>query len=285
VNIPSPVAPSVVVGVDGSVGSVLAVRWAAADAARRHRSLRLVHAFNLPKRAYPPVGVALPVVCDAETRATAALLLTDAAAQARKVDPGLPITTTTSVQASVPALLAASKHADEVVVGNRGLGGFPTLLSGSTAQQLTAHAVCPVVIVRLVGAAGGTNAGRVVVGIDGSHNADHALGFAFEQAAFRRAGLAAVHACQSHDDLCDDERRLLTGTLAGWHEKYPDVEVRLYTVLGRAGAALASASTGAALLVVGARGHGGFAGLLLGSVSQAAVEHSRCPVAVIRRFT
>ena len=255
-NNPSLLAPSVVVGVDGSVGSVLAVRWAAADAARRHRSLRLVHAFNLPKRAYPPVGPALPVACDAQTRATAAQLLADAAAQAREIDPGLSITATTSVQASVPALLAASKHADEVVVGNRGLGGFPALLSGSTAQQLAAHAVpgrdrAPLRRRRRDERRPGGRRHRQI------HNADHALGFAFEQAAFRRAGLAAVHACQWRDDLCDDERRLLAGTLAGWHEKYPAVDVRLDTVPGRAGAASACASTGAALLVVGARGHGG----------------------------
>jgi nucleotide-binding universal stress UspA family protein len=290
-------ATSVVAGVDGSPDSIRAVHWAAADAARRHRPLHLVHAYNWPKLAYPPVGLALPVAYDAETRQAAAQMLADAAIQARDVAPDLRITTATVLDTSVPALLDASRHATEVVVGSRGLGGFTALLVGSTGVQLAAHATCPVVIVRHDGRPDGSNTGRVVVGIDGSHNADDALGFAFEQAAFRNTGLTAVHAYRwppagdpgdllpllyDQDDLRDDERRVLAESLAGWREKYPDVDVRLDIVVGRAGAVLAKASAGAQLLVVGARGHGGFTGLLLGSVSQAAIHHAGCPVAVVR---
>jgi nucleotide-binding universal stress UspA family protein len=297
-NTPSLAATSVVVGVDGSLDSIRAVQWAAADAARRHRPLHLVHAFNWPKLAYPPPGLALPVAYDAETREAAAQMLADAAVQARDIAPDLHITTETALQTSVPALLGASQHAAEVVVGCRGLGGFAALVVGSTGVQLAAHATCPVVIVRHHDAPNGPDAGRVVVGVDGSRNADDALGFAFEQAAFRNTGLTAVHAYRwpatgdpgdllpliyDQDDLREGEGRLLAESLAGWREKYPDIDVRLNTVAGRAGAVLTEASAGAQLLVVGARGHGGFTGLLLGSVSQAVIHHAACPVAVVRR--
>lgn len=292
---------AVVVGVDGSPDSTRAVQWAAADAARRKRPLHLLHAHEWPALAYPAAGLALPVAYETQTPDAVARMLQEATLQARDVDADLQITTESTIQLCVPAHLAASKHASLVVVGNRGLGGFAALLVGSTGAELAAHATCPVVIVRYrehPDRSDGTNTGRVVVGIDGSHDATDALGFAFEQAAFRDSGLTAVHAYQwqvagqpdgiaplAHgpDAVRDGERRALVETLAGWQEKYPQVDVRLDTVRGRAGGVLTAASAGAQLLVVGARGRGGFAGLLLGSVSQAAVHHAPCPVAVVHQ--
>jgi nucleotide-binding universal stress UspA family protein len=289
---------SVVVGIDGSTDSLRAVRWAAADAACRHRPLHLVHALEWPKLAYPPVGLALPVSYDAQTREAAARILNEAAVVAREAAPAVRITTAIATETPVPALLDASRHAAEVVVGSRGNGGFAALQVGATSAQLAAHAVCPVVIVRGSGATDGPNAGRVVVGVDGSHGAAEALGFAFEQASFRGIGLTVVHAYRwpagtdpgdmlpivfDHDDLRDDQQRALAESLASWREKYPDVDVRLDTASGRAAGVLVDASTGATLLVVGARGHGGFVGLLLGSVSQTVIQHAACPVAVVHR--
>ncbi|MET7426328.1 universal stress protein [Dactylosporangium sp. NPDC005555] len=291
-------ATAVVVGVDGSAGSTLAVRWAAADAARRHRPLHLLHAHNWPELAYPTAGMALPVAYETDVRAAAERVLTDAAALAREVSATLNITTETSTRLCVPALMAASRQAALVVVGSRGLGGFAALLVGATGVELAAHAGCPVVIVRDDDRPAGPDAGRIVVGVDGSHGAELALGFAFEQAAFRATGLTAITAAQWHvagqpdgiappvygeQDTQASARRVLAESLAGWREKYPQVDVRSDVVIGRAGGALADASAGAELLVVGARGHGGFTGLLLGSVSQAALHHAHCPVAVIRR--
>lgn len=200
------------------------------------------------------------------------------------------------VQQPAAALVAASEHAGVVVVGNRGCGGFTGLLLGSVGVELAAHAACPVVIVRHDDRSAGPEAGRVVVGIDGSHDAEHALQFAFEQASYRNAGLTALHAYQwpastgpgdmlplayDPDDLRDDERRTLSESTSGWAEKYADVDIRHTVVRGRPAAVLIEASAGAELLVVGSRGRGGFKGLLLGSVSQAAIHHAACPVAVI----
>ena len=298
-NEPGPAGTSVVVGVDGSADSALAVRWAAADAVRRGRALHLLHAaYDWRQFAYPQefAGRALQVADDAEVRQASAGILADAVMQAQDVEPDLPITTATTVQPAVTALMEAARHAALVAVGSRGLSGFAALLVGSTGAQLAAHAACPVVIVRRGQGREGPHAGRVVVGIDGSHHAGHALGFAFEQAAFRDIGLTAVHVyrwpaggppddmlplCYDPDDVRDDEQCLAAESLSGWRERYPEVEVRLDTVSGRAGGVLAELSAGAQLLVVGARGRGGFTGLRLGSVSHAAVHHASCPVAVV----
>jgi nucleotide-binding universal stress UspA family protein len=75
---------------------------------------------------------------------------------------------------------------------------------------------------------------------------------------------------------------VLAEALGGLGERYPDVRVHRELVRGRIRHTLIEASAGAGLVVVGARGRGGFAGLLLGSVSQALLHHARCPVAVVR---
>ncbi len=82
--------------------------------------------------------------------------------------------------------------------------------------------------------------------------------------------------------LGQEERRLLSEALAGHRERHPDVAVEHETVHGPTREALIEASRTARLVVVGARGRGGFSGLLLGSVSQALLHHAHCPVAVVR---
>ncbi|WP_327001836.1 universal stress protein [Dactylosporangium sp. NBC_01737] len=281
-------ATAVVVGVDGSSDGRRAVQWAAADAARRRRPLHLLHGHEWPTITYPMAGMALPVIYETETRESPARILADAVLQARDVDAELQISTEATAELCVPALLEASRHASLVVVGNRGLGGFTALLVGSTGVELASHATCPVVIVRHAEHPDGGNTGRVVIGVDGSHGAHEALGVAFEQAAFRGCGLTAIHAYHRPPAGADPgtirhgERLMLAESLAGWREKYPQVDVRLDAAPGRAGGVLTDASAGAQLLVVGARGRGGFVGLLLGSVSQAVVHHACCPVAVVR---
>jgi nucleotide-binding universal stress UspA family protein len=139
-----------------------------------------------------------------------------------------------------------------------------------------------------------------VVGIDGSPAGDKAVAFAFVEAALHEAGLVAVHAwtipsarmpaareasvrnTNRPAGLAQGEERLLAEVLAGHRERYPDVTVRQEGVHGGAREALIEESRSARLMVVGARGRGGFAGLLLGSVSQALMHHAHCPVAVVR---
>jgi nucleotide-binding universal stress UspA family protein len=82
--------------------------------------------------------------------------------------------------------------------------------------------------------------------------------------------------------VAEDETRLLAESLAGWRERFPDVVVEQRVVRGRPARVLLDAAEDAQMIVVGARGRGGFTGLLLGSVSQAVLRHAKCSVAILR---
>lgn len=294
-------ASEVVVGVDGSPASLHAVDWAAEEARVRGASLRVVHAFIWPL-LHVPLGPAPMAPPDAGLRNEALRVLGDAADRARRSVPGLEVTTDLRESAPAPALIGASQGAELLVVGNRGLGGFSGLLLGSVGVQVSGHAACPVVVVR--GREGTALApagpGEVLVGVDGSEQSHLAVGFGFAYAARRGLGVAAVHAVRpgrpegvepsafadpavpGGGDPAGAQARLLAEALVGWREKYPDVPVRSALVPGRPAEALLRQAATASLVVVGARGRGGFAGLLLGSVSQALLHHAPVPVAVVR---
>ncbi|HEU5108335.1 MAG TPA: universal stress protein, partial [Micromonosporaceae bacterium] len=75
---------------------------------------------------------------------------------------------------------------------------------------------------------------------------------------------------------------MLAERLARWADRYPTVKVHRVVTRDRPAHALLEAAAGAELTVVGSRGRGGFAGLLLGSVSQALIHHAPCPVLIAR---
>jgi nucleotide-binding universal stress UspA family protein len=284
----------VVVGVDGSASALQAVRWAAAEAARRGAVLRLVATYAVP--AGRPIGdPGLGMDYRAAVRGSALAHLATAAHAVGEVAPALTVEQA-PVEGFPAAVLQGESHAAALVVlGDRGLGGFTGLLIGSVAVALAAHAACPVVVVR--GPEPGTSAvhtGPVVVGVDGSPAGEAAVGFAFEAAAMRAVPLVAVHTWQDLlseatrvprfdlDAVAADENQVLAEQLAGWSEKYPDVTVRRLVVRDRPAHALVQESARAQLVVVGSRGLGGLAGMLLGSVSHAVLHHARSPVAVVR---
>jgi nucleotide-binding universal stress UspA family protein len=283
---------AVVVGADGSTCSLAAVRAAASEAVERGRPLRIVHAFIWPALGVA-VGPARNGPSDMGMRSTAERILTEAVTEAEKAAPGVRATAALVDGAPAPVLLGESRNAVLLVIGDRGLGGFGSLMLGSVALHTTAHAACPVLVVR--GQERVT--GSVVVGIDGSPGSELAVGFAVEEAARRNTGLTAVHAWDAFDSrgqkdalplvyepgaLKDEENRVLSESLAGWAQRYPEVAVLRELVRGRPAAALIERSQNAQLLVTGARGRGGFAGLVLGSVSQTVLHHAGCPVAVVR---
>ena len=151
--------PNIVVGTDGSDASRAAVRWAAREAERRGVPLRIVHAFDWEWHAarYNIGGEFLEIArqqADALTQATAD--------EAGAVAPGVPIETDALMGNPVPRLLDIAAEADLLVVGNRGRGGFTSLLLGSVSQRLALHAPSPVVVVR-----GHGEAGPVAAGVDG----------------------------------------------------------------------------------------------------------------------
>jgi nucleotide-binding universal stress UspA family protein len=282
----------VVVGVDGSAPSSDAVRLAAHEAERRRRPVRVAHAFVWPQLHVPltPSPFGPP---HGGLRHEAEKIVSDAVAEARAAAPDVTVTGEVVDGSAAPVLLHESRHAALLVLGHRGLGGFTGLLVGSVAAQVAAHAECPVVIAR----AADRPDGPVLVGVDGSPLSDLAIGFAMEEAAMRGSDVVAVHAWRHPlstgpgdmlpvvfdiDALEADEDRLLAESLGGWCERYPDVRVTHRLVRGRAAGVLVAESGQAQLVVVGARGLGGFAGLLLGSVTHALLYHSRCPVAIVR---
>lgn len=134
---------------------------------------------------------------------------------------------------------------------------------------------------------------RVVVGIDGSEQAERALHRAVEEARLRGADLTVVHVVSLPFNLADpilmprpteDELRSLglelidkaLGDLA-----VDDLDVERIALVGHAAHQLCEAAQGADLLVVGSRGLGGFRGLLVGSVTHQVVGHARCPILVV----
>jgi nucleotide-binding universal stress UspA family protein len=132
----------------------------------------------------------------------------------------------------------------------------------------------------------------VVVGVDGSPASDHALEIAFEQASFRGVDLVAVHAWSDNgvfefpgmdwENMQSVGEETLSERLSGWQERYPDVLVRRVVAADRPAHQLLEQSESAKLLVVGSHGRGGFAGMLLGSVSTAVVHGAKMPVIVAR---
>jgi nucleotide-binding universal stress UspA family protein len=288
---------AIVAGIDGSASAVQAAVWAGTEARRRGRPLRLVQVYTLPNVCAPIAFGSLDEVREGLAK-RAEEWLADARAAVLDNLPGSEITTAAREWSPVTALIQESQHAELVVLGSRGLGGFTGLLVGSTAVSVVAHAHCPIVVVR-----GRTPhspppvTGPVLVGADGSPDSEAALAFACEEAQVRGTGLTVVHAW--NDTLADGvprlrplqvdaagidraERAKLAEQVAGWQEKYPDVPIELDVARGRPVRTLLERGEDAQLIVVGCRGLGGFTGMMLGSTSQALIVHSPCPVAVVR---
>src|SRR5918999_5120541 len=264
----------IVAGVDGSAISLEAVDWAAAEAARRDAPLRLVHAV-VPWLLRPEVDPRVVEIRD-WLRNSGQEVIDDAVARVRERAPGVRVSAELAPGGPPRALLAAAENAAMVVVGSHGTGRLTGLLLGSVALQVASHAPCPAVIIRHSDLSAGK---EVVVGVDGSDSCQAAIGFAFDAAALRKTRLRAVLAW-THPasavpgemqplvfdpelDTAEEESRILAESLAGWQEQFPDVEVVRDVVQGRPTRVLVAASSGADLLVVGTRGRGGFAGLML----------------------
>ena len=267
-------ASLVVVGVDGSSSSPAAVEEAAREAQRRHAELRVVYALSWPARPmYKPLD---PSPLNR--------LVNEAAQHARSVAPEVKVTEAVETGDAVAVLETESRAADLVVVGPRGMEGFIGMLMGSTATSLTVHAQCPVMVVREEPA----GAGPVVLAV-GSPLGENAIEFAFDEAELRGADVLAVHAWRPDyvppGTGPESAERLLAQALAGRADRYPDVTVRHEVLSGETCEVLIETSRTAQLMVLGARGRGGFAGLLLGSVSQALLHHAHCPVTVVRAHT
>ena len=254
----------------------------------------MVHVFD-----WRVIGAKAPIgggyAEDAQARAGA--LVEAAVADAQAFAPQVQVRGEAVLGGVAPTLVGASAQASLVVLGSRGRGGFASLLLGSVSQQVATHSASPVVIVR---GRPGELEGPVVVGADGSVSARHAIGTAFEAAARRGTGVVAVRAytpaqppwgpylvpyVEDAEARKAAEREALEADVKPWAEKYPDVTVETVVVDRAAADVLIGISSTAQLVVVGTRGHGGFAGVLVGSVGLHLLHHADCPVLVDRAPT
>ncbi len=284
----------IVVGIDDSPAARVAVQWAAREAELRNIPLTLVHAVS-PEvstwlRTPLPAGVMRWQQDHGRRLIDGALKVVEEATA-----PGGPAGVHTEILASgaVPTLIDLSKEAEMVVTGAQGSGRWPGRLLGSVSSAVLRHAHCPVAIVHeedpSTPAAGQA---PVLVGIDGSPASELATAIAFDEASRRHTGVVALH---TWSDLDVSEwpgvdwpatqsmaEEVVAERLAGWQERYPDVAVTRVVAQAQPARRLVEASKDAQLVVVGSRGRGGFAGMLVGSVGETVAQMARVPVIVAR---
>jgi nucleotide-binding universal stress UspA family protein len=142
---------------------------------------------------------------------------------------------------------------------------------------------------------------RIVVGVDGSEASKNALRWAQFIASASNSSIEVIAAWQPYSSYgwmgmgfstmptdwnpAEDEAKSLSSTIDDVFGDQRPAGLKLTVLEGHAAQLLLDASEGARMLVVGSRGHGGFAGLLLGSVSAAVAEHATCPVLVLHGDT
>ncbi|WP_406835480.1 universal stress protein [Streptomyces sp. AHU1] len=282
-----------VVGVDGSDGSLLAIDWAVDLATRSGLPLRLVHAslWERYEGAFPSLSRER-----SSEQVLAEHIVGSAAERARRHNPDLSISTKAVPDEAVSTLLDEGRNATALITGSRGRGELKGALLGSVSLAVAARADCPVIVVRGDKAALTGSHERVLLGAGDLDTCRAAVGFAFEEAEVRGCELDVVRAwrCparEAADDTApteDPEHRhekqaaaLVESLIADASAAHPDVRLRRTTVEGAARKVLVHRSAAADLVVLGARRRSGRFGLQLGRVSHTLLHHASCPVAVV----
>ena len=291
-DLPDLTGREVVVGYDATPAADAAVRWAALEAARLHSTLTVVCAVDpgsVDGAHTPPPELA---------RVGRELARRGAEVAHRAAPDGIPPRVVGTVGGPAGELVARSASAALLVVGAPRLRGVAAL--GSVSFGVTLHARCPVVLVPE-----GTELSHrydvvdVVVGVDGSRASRTAVELAAQLALARGRRLRVVTAWlpapvpsattagavrRQQDAVRQDvARQDVAAVVEHVQRRHPTLEVTGTAVRGHAVDVLVASARDAGLLVVGSRGHGGFAGLALGSVSHAVVRAARVPVAVVRQ--
>ena len=290
----------VVVGVDGSVCALDAVRWAAAEAAARGVPLTLVYALHLPEAAVAPLE---PDDLAERQQQAGTALLGSAAELVADAYPELKIETGTTPHAPARGLLEFSTPETLLVTGTRGHGGFVGMLLGSVSRALAVHAEGPLTVVR--GSERPAD-GPVVLGV-GSEEVGPAIEYAFDTARRHGTGVRIVRAWWPIPPLGGiampegvgpalatpgvvgaiqpevtegEERAWARQIVARASSEYPDVEVEFQVAAGNPVQVLCEAAADARLVVVGAH-HRRLLSVGAGYVVEGLLSHCPTPVAVI----
>jgi nucleotide-binding universal stress UspA family protein len=282
-----------VVGVDGSDSSLLAVDWAVDEAARHGLPLRLVHAFRWERyeRALPQFTTGRRA-----GEVMAQNIVASCAQRAGLRDPEVKVSEEVLPDDAVSALLRAAPDAFALVVGERGRGEVTGLLLGSVSLAVASRAACPVVVVRGAQPNIQGSFGRILVGVGDSAERTGAVRFAAREAQARGSALTAVRAwrrpahehrdhplvaddaVQAHDERASAE---LEDALREAVREHPGLSVHRRTAEGPAHRVLLDAAADADLVVLGAERRHGHFGLQLGRAAHTLLHHSACPVAVV----
>lgn len=281
----------IVVGVDGSESSRVALRWALAEAMVRGDVLEVLHAWHTPLVFVPDAYE--PDLVEMGRMDEAALRFVERELDAIGADGDCPVVIEKSESQHFPAraLVDASTRAELVVLGRHGVGGFPHELMTPKVVQVAHHAKCPVAVVPDAWSGDGEG---IVVGVDGSDHSERALRWAADEAGRRSTPLTVVlswglldqhHAdgverFDPHYTVADAQAALDAIVVRVIGEGATTVERKVVNDLPAR--ALLETAEHAELLVVGARGLGGFSDLLLGSVSHRCLAHAASPTIVVR---
>ncbi|MEU6162595.1 universal stress protein [Streptomyces tanashiensis] len=286
----NPVRPElgdVVVGVDGSPSAHAAALWAAAEAELRGRALRLVHAADTDRRAYWTDAETMQAVREAGRD-----LLTRTVDAVHERCPELSVTRELSRHEPMSTLRDAAGERGTIVVGNRGFGGFSSLMLGSVGLGVAARAEVPVIVVR--GESDRPGTGSVTAAVHDGADLDWLL-LAAAEADARKAALRIVSVWNvlTHvgsvatmlDDLDAIARRRVHEVKAladDVRELYPRLIVGHHVEAGTSTPGiLVEASAHTDLLVMGRGRRPLGVGPSLGRVAHALIHHAHCPVEIV----
>ncbi|MGW4386590.1 universal stress protein [Streptomyces sp. NPDC004685] len=288
-NVTGPEQGSVIAGIDGSKPAHRAAMWAAREAVRRGTALHLVHGADTDSRA-----LYVSVETIERVRRTGRELLDDTAQAVTEQHPDLRVTKEFSRSGPVPSLRRAAARYGTIVVGNRGLGGFNSLMLGSVGLKIAAEATTPVIVVR--GAEGTGDTDVVLVAFRDEHDLDCAR-YGGREAELRKASLRLLHVwnvfqsvgsvvtmLDDIEDIAGEHERSLTAVAEQVRHEFPDLNVEADAAKSMSvPAVLVEASRHADLLVMGGRRSPGFIGRTLGRATHSLVHHAECPVVLIPR--
>lgn len=276
------VAKYILVGVDETSESLVALHWAVDTAVARELPVRVVRArLNDASRRATTGRDGADVAPAAHGNQQAEL---DAAVEfARDRLGGDRAAGWLADLALSDALVLGAAESEMIVVAGPSRNRVSAAVLGSDATTVSVKPPCPVVVVR-----GERRSGPIVVGIDGTPEAESALAFAFEEADRSGEVLEVVH-CWRPQPVQPSVVERTEGLLIDWlnrsiepyRTKFPAATVHASVIKGRARTRLIERSSSASMIVVGTRRRRAVAGLVLGSVSQSLVHHANAPVAII----